>query len=149
MYVCTVITHSRVWTNRRVRLPVLLVVSLTGKRNIPLSPFAPENLVSRRVSLLNLHSQAESSAYSRDSSSQFPRRRPFIHSTLHTPSGQSRVYRVPESAYRWRSQPRVLRHRASSPQGSSSNGYVCREEEKTTKSYVMPLSGRELQHKPL
>ena len=30
-------------------------------------------------------------------------------------------------AYRWRSLPRVLRHRASSPQGSSSNGcYLCR-----------------------
>ena len=39
-------TYSRVWINR-VRLPILLVVSWTGKNNIPLSAFAPENLVSR------------------------------------------------------------------------------------------------------
>ena len=37
----------RVWINR-VRLPILLVVSLTGITvNISLSAFAPENLVSR------------------------------------------------------------------------------------------------------
>ena len=50
MYVCMVITSSRVWTNR-VRLPILLVVSWTGKMNIPLSPCVPENLVclARRV----------------------------------------------------------------------------------------------------
>ena len=41
-----VITYSRVWTNR-VRLPILLVVSWTRKMNIPLSPFAPEKMVSR------------------------------------------------------------------------------------------------------
>ena len=70
-----------------------------------------------RVSLLILHTRAESGAYSRDSS-RCPRRRPFIYLNRHTPLGQSRVYRV----YRWRSLPRVRRHRASSPQGSSSNG---------------------------
>ena len=43
MYVCMVI---RVCINR-VRLPILLVVSWTGKMNIPLSPYAPENLVLR------------------------------------------------------------------------------------------------------
>ena len=37
----------------------------------------------------------------------------------HTPSGQSRVYRVTVIAYRWRSLPRVRRHRASKPQDSS------------------------------
>ena len=49
---------ARVWINR-VRLPILLGVSSTGKMNIPLSVFVPENLVSRdgfgspsRVSLL-------------------------------------------------------------------------------------------------
>ena len=46
-----------------------------------------------RVSLLILHTQAESGSYSRDSS-RFPRRRPFIYLNRHTPSGQSRVYRV-------------------------------------------------------
>ena len=35
---------ARVWMNR-VRLPILLVVSLTGKMNISLSSFAPGNLV--------------------------------------------------------------------------------------------------------
>ena len=50
-----------------------------------LSSFAPDNLVSvdefavtSRVSLLILHIQAESGAYSRDSS-RFPRRHPFIY----------------------------------------------------------------------
>ena len=41
-----VITYSRVWINR-VRLSILLVVSRTGNINNPLSPFAPENFVSR------------------------------------------------------------------------------------------------------
>ena len=47
MYACTVSTFSRVWINR-VWLPILLVVSRTGKKKI-LSPYlyAPENLVSR------------------------------------------------------------------------------------------------------
>ena len=44
--VCMVITYSRVWINR-VRLPILLVVSWTGKMNISLYPCVPENLVSR------------------------------------------------------------------------------------------------------
>ena len=94
-----VITNSRVWINR-VRLPILLVVSCTGKTNIPLSPCVPENLVSRDgFSRLvprqpaHLHTQAESGAYLRDSS-RVPRRRPFIYLNRHTPSGQSRVYRV-------------------------------------------------------
>ena len=43
---CTVITYSIVWINR-VRLPILLVISWTGKINVSLSPFAPEKLVSR------------------------------------------------------------------------------------------------------
>ena len=46
MDVRMVITYSRVLINR-VRLPILLVVSCTGKMNIPLSPYVPENLVSR------------------------------------------------------------------------------------------------------
>ena len=47
MYVCMVITYSRVWINRVRRLPILLVVSWTGKMNTSLSPCVPENLVSR------------------------------------------------------------------------------------------------------
>ena len=78
-------THiARVWINR-VRLPKLLVVSRTGKMNISLPAFVPENLVSRdgfgspipRQSA-HLHIQAESSVYLRDSS-RVPRRRPFIY----------------------------------------------------------------------
>ena len=97
IYVCMVITYSRVWINR-VRLPILLVVSWTGEMNIPLSPCVPENLVSRDGfsrpvprQPAHLHIQAESGAYLRDSS-RVPRRRPLWN--RHTPSGQSRVYRV-------------------------------------------------------
>ena len=82
----------------RVKFPILLVVSSTGKMNISLSPFAPENLVSRdgfgspvprHPALLN--TQAEYGAYLRDSS-RVPRRHP--NTASHTPSGQFRVYRV-------------------------------------------------------
>ena len=58
---------ARVWINR-VRLPILLVVSRIGKNNISLSPFAPDNLVSRdgfgsrpvQRQPAHLHTQAES-----------------------------------------------------------------------------------------
>ena len=43
---CMVITYSIIWISQ-VRLPILLVVSRTGKINIFLFPFAPDNLVSR------------------------------------------------------------------------------------------------------
>ena len=50
-----------------VRLPILLVVSLTGENIISLSPFAPESLVSRdgfgspvTRQPAHLHTQAES-----------------------------------------------------------------------------------------
>ena len=73
----------------RVRLPILLVVSLTGKMEISLSPFAPENLsrdvgsaVLSRVSPLILHTRAESGAYVRDSA-------PPSHSPLRFPSDSS------------------------------------------------------------
>ena len=49
--------------------------------------------VPSRVNLLISHTQAESGAYSWDSS-RFPRRRPFIYLNRQTPLGQSRVYRV-------------------------------------------------------
>ena len=68
--------------------------------NISLSPFARENLVSRDGFAspvprqpAHLRTQAESGAYLWDSS-RVPRRRPFIYLNRHTPSGQSRVYRV-------------------------------------------------------
>ena len=78
----------------RVRLPNLM--------NISLSPFAPEKLVSRDGfgspvprQPANLHTPAESGAYLRDSS-QVPRRRTFIYLNRQTPSGQSRVYWIPQ-----------------------------------------------------
>ena len=67
---------------------------------ISLSPFVPENLVSRDGfgstaprQPVYLHTQAESGDYLRDSS-RVPRRRPFIYLNRHTKSGQSRVDRV-------------------------------------------------------
>ena len=108
-------------------LPILLVVRPTGKMNISLPAFVPENLVSRDRfgspvprQPAHLHTQAESGAYLRDSS-RVPRRRPFIY--LKPPYA---IYWSFSSlpghaiiAYRWRSLPRVRRHRASKPQGSS------------------------------
>ena len=122
MYVCMVITYSRVWINRE-RLPILLVVSWTGKKNIPLSPCVPENLVSRDGfsrpvprQPAHLHTQDEPGAYLRDSS-RVPRRRPLMkppYAIGSVPSLSGHAI-----AYRCRSLPRVRRHRASKPQGSS------------------------------
>ena len=92
--------------------------------DIPLSPCVPENLVSRDEfsrpvprQPAHLHTQAESGAYLRDSS-RVPRRRPFMKPPYYA------IGSVPSLsghaiAYRWRSLPRVRRHRASKPQGSS------------------------------
>ena len=91
--------------------------------NIPLSPCVPENLVSRDGfsrpvprQPAHLHTQAESGAYLRDSS-QVPRRRPFMKPPYAIGSVPSLSGH--EIAYRWRSLPRVRRHRAIKPQGSS------------------------------
>ena len=70
------------------RLPILLVVSCTGKMNFSLSPFAPEYLISRNGfgspvprQPAHLHTQAEYGADLRDSS-RVLRRRPFIYKSL-------------------------------------------------------------------
>ena len=96
---------------------------LNRENDIPLSPCVPENLVSRDGfsrpvprQPVHLHTQAESGAYLRDSS-RVPRRRPFLkppYATGSVPSLSGHAI-----AYRWRSLPRVRRHRASRPQGSS------------------------------
>ena len=122
MYVCMVITYSRVWINR-VRLPILLVVSWTGKMYGPLSPYVLENLVSRDGfsrpvprQPAHLHTQAESGAYLRYSS-RVPRWRSFMkppYAIGSVPSLSGHAI-----AYRWRSLPRVRRQRVSNPQGSS------------------------------
>ena len=91
--------------------------------NIPLSPCVPENLVSRDGfsrpvprQPAHLHAQTESGAYLRESS-RVPRRRlfmkpPYAIGSVPSLSGHA-------IAYRWRSLPRVRRHRASKQQGSS------------------------------
>ena len=68
---CMVTHIARVWINR-VRLSILHVVSRTGKMNISLSAFVPENLASRDGfgspflrQPAHLHTQAESGAYLR------------------------------------------------------------------------------------
>ena len=96
---------------------------LNRENNIPLSPCVPENLVSRDGfsrpvphQPAHLHTQAESGAYLRYSS-RVPRRRPFMkppYAIGPVPSLSGHAI-----AYRWRSLPRVRRHRANKPQGSS------------------------------
>ena len=96
---------------------------LNRENNIPLSPCVPENLVSRDGfsrpvprQPAHPHTQAESGAYLRDSS-RVPRRRPFMkppYAIGSVPSLSGHAI-----AYRLRSLPRVRRHRASKPQGSS------------------------------
>ena len=83
----------------------------------------PESLVSRDgfgspvpCQPAHLHTQAESGAYIRDSS-RVPRRRPFITAIRHRVSPE--FIGSHKAAYRWLSLPRVRRHRASKPQGSS------------------------------
>ena len=93
--------------------------------NISLSAFVPKNLVLRDEfgSLVprqpaHLHTQAESGAYLWDPS-RVPRRRPFIN--LYPPYAIGSVPSLSglANAYRWRSLPRVRRHGANKPQGSS------------------------------
>ena len=83
----------------------------------------PESLVSRDGfsrpvprQPAHLHTQAESGVYLRDSS-RVPRRHPFMKPPYAIGSVPSLSLHA--IAYRWRSLPRVRRHRASKPQGSS------------------------------
>ena len=125
MYVCMVVTYSRVWINR-VRLPILLVVSWTGKMNISLSAFAPENSgLARRVRQSRLASACSSphsgwiwcllSGFlpgSAAASMFIYFKPPYAIGSVPSLSGHA-------IAYRWRSLPRVHRHKASKPRGSS------------------------------
>ena len=65
----------------------------------------------------------ESGAYSRDSF-RFPRRRPFIYIPT-TAIGSVPRLSGHAVAYRWLSLPRTRRHKACSPQASSSNASLC------------------------
>ena len=93
--------------------------------NVTLSPYVPENLVARDGfsrpvprQPAHLHTQAESGAYLRDSS-RVPRRRPFIYMKPPYAIGSVPSLSGNANAYRWRSLPRVRRHRANKPQDSS------------------------------
>ena len=124
------ITYTRVWINR-VRLSILLVVSLTEKKYFSLSPFMPESLVSRRVCpsrpasacpfstlRLNLVLTRGILPNIRGSFSSFIP--PYTIVSVPSLSGHA-------IAYRRRSLPRAHRHRASSPQDSFSSGCcLCR-----------------------
>ena len=86
--------------------------------------FAPESSVSRDGfdspvphQPAHLHTQAESGAYLRDSS-RVPRRRPYINIKPPYAIGSVPSKSGHAIAYRWRSLPRIRRHRASIPQGS-------------------------------
>ena len=122
LYVCIVITYSKSMDQPgKVANPAR--GQLNRENNIPLSPCVPENLVSRDGfsrpvprQPAHFHTQAESRASLRDYS-RVPRRRPFMkppYAIGSVPSLSGHAI-----AYRWRSLPRVHRHRASKPQGSS------------------------------
>ena len=99
--------------------------------NISLFPFAPENLVSRDGfgspvprQPAHLHTQAESGAYLRDFSRVLRRRAFTLPGTRYLFKPPYAIGSVPSLsghaiAYRWRSLPRVRRHRASILEGSS------------------------------
>ena len=125
--VCMATQHiARVWINR-VRLPILLAVSWTGKMNISLSAFAPENLVSRDRfgnpdprQPAHLHTQAESGAYLRGIPPEF-RGGVRLFNNFKPPYdiGRSRFYRVTQLRTDGVHCRESRRHRASKPQGSS------------------------------
>ena len=97
---CMVTHIARVWIIS-LELPILHVGRLNRENEyFPVPVRASEKFVSRDGfgrpvprQPAHLHTQAESDAYLRDSS-RVPRRRSFIYFNHHTPSGQSRVYRV-------------------------------------------------------
>ena len=104
------------------------MVSWTGKMNISLSPFAPKNLVSRDRFGHSVPRQPAHSPYSgwiwclltgflpiSSAASIYLFQLSYAIGSVPSLSGHA-------TAYRWHSLPRVRRHRASSPQGSSSDG---------------------------
>ena len=125
MYVCMYVWSSHIpeYMGQPGKVANPARGQLNRENNIALSPCVPENLVSRDGfsrpvprQPAHLHTQAESGAHSRDSS-RVPRRRPFMkppYAIGSVPSLSGHAI-----AYRWRSLPRVRRHRANKPQGSS------------------------------
>ena len=109
-----------------MRLPILLVVSWSGKINYSLSPFASENLVSRDGFGSPVPRQPALSPYSgwiwrllttgflpsSAEASIYLFKPPYAIGSVPSLSGDA-------FAYRWHSLPRAHRHMASKPQGSS------------------------------
>ena len=103
------------------------MVSRTGKINISLSAFAPENLVSRdgfgspvprQPAHLHTHKLNPVLTGFLPSSAAAPIylfKQPYAIESVPSLSGHA-------TAYRWRSSPRVRRHRANKPQGIVPNG---------------------------
>ena len=95
------------------------MVSSTGKMSVSLSPFAPENLVSRDE--FGRHVSRQPAHVSRQPALPDFRggvhlfKPPYVIGSVPSLSGHA-------IAYRWRSLSRVRRHRATCPEGSSSNG---------------------------
>ena len=118
------VTHiARVWINR-VRLPILNVVSWTGKLNVSLSAFAPNNLVSRDGFGSPVPRQPVHSLYSGWIWCLLTGFLPsFAAASIYFFKPPYAVGSVPclpghLIAYRWRSLPTVHRHGASKLQGS-------------------------------
>ena len=129
MYVCMYGHHIQQSMDQPGKVANPARGQLNTENNIPLSPCVPDNLASRDgfsrpvpCQPAHLHTQAESDAYLRDSS-RVPRRRPFMKPPYAIGSVPSLWGHA--IAYRWRSLPRVRRHRASKPQGSSERVLPC------------------------
>ena len=123
-HVCTAITSSRAMDQ-----PGKVTNSARGQLNSDICFPCPRSrlriwsretgsTVPSRVSLVILHTQTESGAYSRDFS-RFPRWRPFLYTVNRHRVNSEFISHA--TAYRWRSLPRHRQHRTSSPQVSSSN----------------------------
>ena len=103
-------------------------ISWTGKNVTSLPAFVHENLVLRDGfgspvprQPAHLHTRAESGSYLRDSY-RVPRRHPYIYFKPPYAIGSDPSLSGHAIPYRWRSLPRVRRHRASKLQGSFTNG---------------------------
>ena len=125
IYVCMVKHIARRGRINRVSLPILLVVSWTGKINISLSPFAPENLASqdgfgRPASACSFSTLRLNLVLTQGIPPDF---RGGVY-LFKPPYAIGSVPSLPGHAisYRRRSLPRVCRHRASGPRGRSSIG---------------------------
>ena len=126
--VCMLTYIASVWINR-IRLQILLVVSRTGKINISLPPFVPENLISRdgfgspvprQPAHLNTQARCLLTGLlpSSATASIYLFKPPYAIGSVPSVSGHAIVHR-------WRSLPRVCRHRASKPQGNSKRVLPC------------------------